>query len=78
MCLNPKTKQVIYRFDLPGCHITSVAFGGENLDELYVTSAAQHMTDVERKTHPFFGCTFKILGLGVKGFTGIPFVGGSK
>ncbi|KAL0275840.1 UNVERIFIED_CONTAM: hypothetical protein PYX00_003569 [Menopon gallinae] len=75
MCLDPITKQVIHKFDLPGCHITSVAFGGENLDELYVTSAAQHMTPEERRTHPFFGCTFKIVGLGVKGLDGIPYSG---
>lgn len=49
---------------LPAEEITSVAFGGPNLDILYVTSA-KHTRDVPQPLPA--GNLFKITGLGVKG-----------
>lgn len=46
-------------------NITSVTFGGPNLDILYVTSASQ---DVDIKEQPHAGYTFAVKGLGVRGF----------
>lgn len=49
---------------LPTEQITSVAFGGPNLDILFVTSAGW---DIYKKQPPLGGSLFKITGLGVKG-----------
>lgn len=70
-CVNPKTGKRILHLPIPGKHITSVAFGGDNLDELYVTSACQELTPEELKINPLYGGTFKITGLGVKGYDGV-------
>jgi L-arabinonolactonase len=45
---------------------TSCAFGGKNLDELYITSAALNITPAERAKQPFAGDVFRLLP-GVKG-----------
>lgn len=48
----------------PSEQITSAAFGGPNLDILYVTSAA---TERSGPQPPPAGSLFKVTGLGVKG-----------
>ena len=49
--------------------ITSCCFGGNNLDELYVTSAnwPPGVRDIEGEGQPLAGSLFKVTGLGVKG-----------
>ena len=51
---------------LPVKNPTSCAFGGENLDELYVTTAAIGLTDEEARQQPLAGDLFRI-HTGVKG-----------
>ena len=51
-------------------NVTSVAFGGPNLDELYVTSANYALTPEQRSAESDPGALFKITGLGVKGLSG--------
>lgn len=50
--------------------MTSVAFGGPNLDEMYVTSAAFTVNGVVLPP-PDHGATYKVTGLGVKGLAGV-------
>lgn len=38
-----RTRQIEYEIEIPAPEVTSVAFGGENLDELYVTSASENL-----------------------------------
>ena len=38
-CWNPQNGQLLEQIPLPAKNITSCVFGGENLDELYITSA---------------------------------------
>ena len=45
---------------LPVKNPTSCAFGGENLDELYVTTAAIGLTDEEARQQPLAGDLFRI------------------
>jgi len=59
--INPITGTVDMEIKMPCEQITSVAFGGPNLDILYVTTSA-----INGKSSPA-GQTFKITGLGVKG-----------
>lgn len=49
---------------IPAKQVTSVAFGGPNLDELYVTTARKQVIDPQLAPA---GATFKVTGLGVKG-----------
>lgn len=57
---NPKTGKVISKIEVPAHNITSCAFGGENLDILYITSASIDMTADEIKKYPLAGSVFKI------------------
>lgn len=51
---------------LPVSRVTSCAFGGPNLDELYVTTAAGGLTETERADQPLAGALFR-LRPGVRG-----------
>ena len=64
------------RIGMPVKNVTSVMFGGDNLDEIYVTSMARvdhpgskhHQTFIKEGKPQFgAGAVFKISGLGVKG-----------
>jgi sugar lactone lactonase YvrE len=56
--LNPRTGKLLERIDVPGCgNITSCAFGGSNLNDLYITSSAK---DAKPGTEPNAGALFKI------------------
>jgi L-arabinonolactonase len=70
------------RIGMPVRNITSVMFGGEKLDEIYVTSMArvQHPAAHEHfaaETKPQFaaGALFRIRGLGIKGLPEHRFAG---
>ncbi len=57
---------------LPVSQPTSCAFGGEDLDELYVTSAWDGLSAAERRAEPLAGAVFRIRP-GVKGIPPTPF-----
>ncbi|XP_050328311.1 regucalcin-like [Bactrocera neohumeralis] len=61
--VNPSTGEVLLEIKLPTKQITSAAWGGPNLDILYVTTSA------EFDQPPPAGTTYKITGLGA---TGLP------
>ena len=63
---NPKTGKLISKINVPAVNITSCAFGGENLDELYITTSNLGMTDAEVAQYPLAGSIFKVKP-GVKG-----------
>jgi sugar lactone lactonase YvrE len=52
--------------DLPVQRPTSCAFGGANLDVLYITTASQRLTDEERARQPLAGAVLA-LDVGVRG-----------
>ncbi len=45
---------------LPVQNVTSVAFGGENLDELYITTAWYGLSEAQRKAQPLAGDLFRL------------------
>jgi sugar lactone lactonase YvrE len=56
--LNPRTGKLIERIEIPGCgNITSCAFGGPRLSDLYITSSAK---DAKAGNEPNAGALFKI------------------
>lgn len=59
--VDPKSGKVLQEIKFPCKQITSVAFGGPNLDELYVTTSS-----LKNEPEPA-GTTYKVTGLGVKG-----------
>jgi sugar lactone lactonase YvrE len=69
ICFDPKTGELIDKIEVPAHNVTSCAFGGENLDILYITTASLDMTDQEKKAFPLAGSLFKAKP-GVKGVKG--------
>ncbi|ULC60546.1 SMP-30/gluconolactonase/LRE family protein [Flaviramulus sp. BrNp1-15] len=65
-CFNPNTGQVVSKIDVPAANVTSCAFGGKNLDTLFITSAALYMSEDNQKKYPLAGALFKAVP-GVKG-----------
>lgn len=63
---NPKTGALVQKIQVPAHNVTSCAFGSENLDELYITTASVDMTADEKQKFPLAGSVFKVK-LGVKG-----------
>ena len=51
---------------IPAARVTSVTFGGDNLDTLYITTASEGMTSQEHETQPHAGGLFSC-SPGVKG-----------
>jgi sugar lactone lactonase YvrE len=52
--------------DLPVSLVTKCAFGGPNLDDLYITSARMYLNDEEQQREPLAGAVFHVRP-GVKG-----------
>jgi sugar lactone lactonase YvrE len=63
---DPKSGELISRIEVPAHNVTSCAFGGENLDILYITTASVDMTEEEKVNYPLAGSLF-VVDPGVKG-----------
>ena len=70
VCYNPDTGEELRKIELPCLETTACAFGGENLEDLYVTTGV-HKTEVEEKA----GQLLVIKGLGVKGVPAFAYQG---
>jgi sugar lactone lactonase YvrE len=55
----PETGEAMARIDLPVSQVTACAFGGPNLDELYITSARKNLSGENLKKQPLAGGLFK-------------------
>ena len=55
---DPETGQPLMRIAVPAQQITSCAFGGPNMDILFITSAAQHLSEEALERYPSSGFTF--------------------
>jgi sugar lactone lactonase YvrE len=71
---DPASGATLLQVDLPTPHITSCAFGGPDLGELYITSARQGLDDAGRARYPAAGGLFRF-GPGVRGTPTEPFAG---
>lgn len=73
---NPKSGKLIQKIQVPAQNVTSCAFGGKNLDTLFITTANLGMTEENIPLYPKAGSVFKYVP-GVKGvkssFFGNPF-----
>jgi L-arabinonolactonase len=73
-CIDPGGK-MLERIAVPAKHPTMVAFGGPDLDQLYVTSASRLLAPEEREAWPHAGKLFRIDGLGARGIPEPRFAG---
>jgi sugar lactone lactonase YvrE len=59
---------------LPVSKPTSCAFGGAELDELYITSASEGLSDADRRAQPLAGALFRIR-TGIRGVPARAYIG---
>lgn len=66
---NPVNGEKLFTIKLPVAKVTSCIFGGENLSDLFITSAQVGLTPEELQEQPLAGSLFVIRDCG---FTGMP------
>ncbi|MBE1443606.1 SMP-30/gluconolactonase/LRE family protein [Paenibacillus sp. OAS669] len=57
---NPQTGEQIDKISLPAARVTSCTFGGERLDELYITTARTGLSEEELAKQPHAGGVFRV------------------
>lgn len=57
--IDPNSGEVLHEVHLPVPQVTSCTFGGSQLDELYITTCRQFMTEQELNKAPLSGSLFK-------------------
>ena len=57
---DPQSGTLLAEYEMPFSNVTSCAFGGKNMDELYITSACQQMDDATLAAQPLAGSLVKI------------------
>ena len=63
---NPQTGELLCKVEIPAKNVTSCAFGGAELDTLYLTTARASVPEAELKQYPYSGGVF-VVNPGVKG-----------
>ncbi|MEK6477214.1 SMP-30/gluconolactonase/LRE family protein [Catalinimonas sp. 4WD22] len=63
---NPETGKMVQKIEVPALNVTACAFGGENLDKLYITTATIGMSEEQMEEYPQAGGLF-VAEPGVKG-----------
>ncbi len=71
---NPATGEKLFHFTLPVGRVTSCTFGGQSLEDLYITSARVGLTDEALESQPLAGALFVIPNCGFKGLPAFEFV----
>lgn len=64
---NPSTGKLVDSIRLPVSRVTSCTFGGENLEDLYITTAKKGLGEIALKAQPLAGSLFVIKNMGIKG-----------
>ena len=72
---NPQDGNLLQRIRLPVAKITSCTFGGDNLQDLYITSAKTGLTEDKLKAQPLAGSLFIIKNCGYQGMAAFEFAG---
>ena len=71
---NPLTGECLRTIELPASQVTSCAFGGPNLDALYITTAWTSLDAAARAKEPLAGGLFVVYP-GVKGVPAYAYAG---
>lgn len=64
---DPVTGRQLTSFKLPISNVTSCTFGGDTLEDLYITSARKGLNESELREQPLAGSLFVIKNCGYKG-----------
>jgi len=72
-CFDPDSGKLVKKISVPAHNVTSCAFGGPQLDKLYITTAGVDMSEEEMELYPLAGSLF-VADPGVKGVKS-PFFG---
>lgn len=73
-CIDPKNGDILEQVDVPVRKVTSCWFGGEDLEDLYITCASVDETEEQLKAQPHAGALFRCRP-GAKGLPAVPFAG---
>lgn len=73
-CWNPNSGALLRTIKLPAVNVTSCVFGGENLNELYITTASSGLDDKALSEQPLAGGLFR-LKTNVKGLPTVRYKG---
>jgi sugar lactone lactonase YvrE len=65
-CWNPENGELVIKIEVPVLNVTSCAFGGKNLEELFITTASTGIREKELIKYPNRGGLF-VVRPGVKG-----------
>lgn len=57
-CYNPYTGELLAKVEVPVPHVASCAFGGKDMDTLYITTARAGLSDQQLKEYPLSGSLF--------------------
>lgn len=57
-CYNPLTGELLGKVEVPAPHVASCAFGGKELDTLYITTARAGLTKEQLEEYPLSGSVF--------------------
>lgn len=58
--IDPKSGAIELELPIPATNVTSVAFGGSSLDELYITTARAGLSPEQRANEPLAGSLFRV------------------
>jgi sugar lactone lactonase YvrE len=72
---DPATGKELLSIQLPAAKITSCTFGGDDLEDLYITSAKVGLTEEELLEQPLAGSLFVVRNCGYKGLPAFEFNG---
>jgi sugar lactone lactonase YvrE len=72
---NPDTGKKLDEILLPVSRVTSCVFGGETMEDLYITTAKTGLSDNELKAQPLAGSLFVVKNSGYKGMNAFEFDG---
>lgn len=65
-CYNPSTGELLEKIEVPAPNVASCAFGGKEMDTLYITTARAGLSEQQLEEYPLSGSLF-VCKPGVKG-----------
>lgn len=74
VCHDPLTGRRHAKIEVPASQVTACAFGGDDLEDLYITSAREGLSDEILRDQPFAGGLFRTR-VGVKGVPSFAYQG---
>lgn len=57
-CYNPHTGKLLAKVEVPAPHVASCAFGGKDMNTLYITTARAGLSEEQLKEYPLSGSLF--------------------